>query len=113
MKDSLRIGDIIVLNFGPSLGHEQKGFRPAVVVSRDSYNESSGMIVVAPITSRKTKYPFEVEVEDSLGKTKGAVLTDHLRSIDVAIRKPKLVGKVSKDNLELIKAKLEALLIQD
>lgn len=113
MKFTFSTGDIVVLDFGPSVGHEQKGRRPGVVVSHNSYNASSGMLVVAPITSRETRYPFEVSVEDNKGKIKGAILADHLRSIDVVIRKPKLVGKVSNLNLINIREKLHALLIQD
>jgi len=33
-------GDIIRLDFDPQTGHEQKGRRPAIVVSKNSFNKS-------------------------------------------------------------------------
>ena len=31
-------GDIIAIDFDPQAGHEQKGRRPAIVVSNNAYN---------------------------------------------------------------------------
>jgi mRNA interferase MazF len=113
VSDSYKRGDIVLCDFDPVLGHEQKGKRPAVVISENSYNKLSGMAVVLPVTSRKAKYAFELDIEDIKGETVGTIILDHIRSIDVRARKPALIGKVSADNLAHIKAKLQALLLQD
>ncbi|MGA1622786.1 MAG: type II toxin-antitoxin system PemK/MazF family toxin, partial [Synechocystis sp.] len=34
-------GDIVYLNFDPTKGHEQRGYRPALVLSPRSYNLKS------------------------------------------------------------------------
>jgi mRNA interferase MazF len=47
-------GDIIYITLDPSLGHEQKGRRPAVVLSSIKYNQLTELCLVVPITS-KTK----------------------------------------------------------
>ena len=73
-------GDIVWLTFDPSLGHEQKGRRPALIVSPRSYNAASSLALACPITSRIKGYPFEVEV--TIRKKPSAVLVDQIRSID-------------------------------
>ena len=44
-------GDIIVLDFDPQAGFEQKGRRPALVVSNNKYNKHCKMAMVCPITN--------------------------------------------------------------
>jgi mRNA interferase MazF len=43
-------GDIVLVDFNPTRGHEQKGVRPAVVVSSPDFT-LSGMVIVCPVTS--------------------------------------------------------------
>ena len=86
-------GDIILCNFSPTSGHEQAGLRPALVLSGGGLNNLSGMIIVCPITSCVRNNNLEVKLETK--KTKGVVLTYHMRSIDYVSRKVKVVDKVS------------------
>ncbi len=44
-------GDVIQVNFDPQAGHEQKGRRPALVLSPRAYNEKVGLAILCPITS--------------------------------------------------------------
>jgi len=80
-------GDVVWLEFD-SRGHEQKGRRPAVVLSPAEYNTKSGLMLVCPMTTKKKGYPFEV----SAGK--GVVLVDQIRSVDWRARKAKKKGTV-------------------
>jgi len=73
-------GDIVWINFNPQLGHEQKGRRPALVISHKAYNEKVGLAVFCPITSKPKGYTFEVEVQ--LNSVKGAVLSDQIKNLD-------------------------------
>ncbi len=73
-------GDVIMLSFDPTLGHEQAGFRPAVVLSPDIYNKASGLCLVCPITTKIKGYPFEVNLDGA--KTAGVALADQIRFID-------------------------------
>ena len=43
-------GDIIKINFNPQAGHEQAGYRPAVVVSNNLFNKITNLTFVCPIT---------------------------------------------------------------
>ena len=45
-------GDFIVATFDPQSGHEQKGRRPALVISNSLFNKATGFTIVCPITNR-------------------------------------------------------------
>jgi mRNA interferase MazF len=74
-------GDLIWLTFDPQAGREQAGRRPAIVLSPAVYNKKSGLALVCPVTSRAKGYPFEVPLPAGLPVT-GAILADHLKSVD-------------------------------
>ncbi|OGI93916.1 hypothetical protein A3A03_01950 [Candidatus Nomurabacteria bacterium RIFCSPLOWO2_01_FULL_40_18] len=96
-------GDIIYFNFSPSIGREQKGVRPAIVISRDIFNQSSGLAIVCPITSKQKLYPFEVLVE--VDQIYGFALIDQARAIDYNAREFKFVSRAPMILVEEIKAK--------
>ena len=102
-------GDIVWVNFNPTRGHEQKGKRPALVLSSKFYNTSSGLAVVVPITAQIKGYPFEVSIE--AGSVQGVVLADQLRSVDWHIRRMTLVGRVPGSTIAEIQKKISALLL--
>lgn len=87
-------GDIVFVDFTPTKGHEQKGYRPAVVISNDAFNNNTKMAVLCPITSNKKYYPTHYLLKDSK-KIKGAVLCEHMRSVDYEIRNLKYVESTS------------------
>ncbi len=104
-------GDIIRLNFTPPAGHEQRGTRPALVLSPMQYNEKTGLAVCCPITSNIKGYPFEVLLEGK--KIKGAILTDHLKNLDWKIRKAKFIEKAGRAVMNECCAKISALLLNN
>jgi len=77
--------DIIWLDFDPSKGKEIKKRRPALVVSRNEFNERTGFCLVCPITSTKRKFATYIEIKDPQ-KIKGEVVTHQLRSVDWTTR---------------------------
>ena len=74
-------GHVVWLNLDPTLGHEQAGRRPVVVLSPASYNKKAGLLLAAPVTSKAKSYPFEVPLPPALPVT-GVILADHVRSLD-------------------------------
>ena len=84
-------GDIVWLSFDPQAGHEQAGRRPALILSPSSYNRSSGLALVVPITSHVKGYPFEVPLPTGLAVS-GVVLADHLKSVDWRARNAERIG---------------------
>ena len=84
-------GDIVWLNFEPSAGKEITKRRPAFVISRKAFNEHTGFVIVAPITSTVRGIRLEVELEGI--ETKGAVLIYQMKSLDFENREIKLIEK--------------------
>jgi mRNA interferase MazF len=93
-------GDIAWLDFDPQMGREQGRRRPALVLTDQSYNRASGLVVVCPLTSKRKPYPFALPVV--VDQIDGSVLVDHLKSMDWEARKaafhskadPALLAKV-------------------
>jgi mRNA interferase MazF len=102
-------GDFVWLDFHPQAGREQKGRRPAVIVSPKEYNSRAGLALCCPITSQVKGYPFETPVDPS--KTiQGVILCDQIRSLDWRARKARLIGQASGQCLDDVMAKIEPLL---
>jgi mRNA interferase MazF len=78
-------GHVVWLDLDPTLGHEQAGRRPALILSPALYNKRSGLALAAPVTSRAKAYPFEVPIPAGLPVT-GVILSDHVRSLDWSSR---------------------------
>jgi len=74
-------GHALWLSLSPTLGHEQGGKRPVIVLSPGFYNQRSGLLLACPITSRVKGYPFEVAIPEGL-PVSGVILADQIRSLD-------------------------------
>jgi mRNA interferase MazF len=109
-KYSPERGDIVWLNFNPQSGHEQKGKRPAVVISPKEYNEKTGLGLFCPITSKIKDYPFEVKVENE--KINGAVLSDQVKSLDWETREIEFITKETPEIIDEIINKISILLFE-
>jgi mRNA interferase MazF len=83
---SPRRGQIVRVRLDPVVGSEQAGERPSLVVSPDSINRTSPVIMVVPLTSRRTErvYPFEALVEPPEGglPVRSKALLLHMRGAD-------------------------------
>jgi len=87
-----RKGDFITLSFDPQVGHEQKGRRPALVLSNDLFNRHTGLAIVCPVTNTDRRFPFHVAVPESSSLT-GFVMVEQVKSIDFRIRRAKFVER--------------------
>jgi len=74
-------GDIVWITMNPTVGHEQSGRGPALVLSPGSYNGKVGLAILCPITTQVKGYPFEVPIPDGL-PVEGVVLSDQAKSLD-------------------------------
>lgn len=94
-------GDIIKINFNPQAGHEQAGYRPALVVSNDFFNMKTQLAIVCPITNTKNHFPLHVPLDERT-KTTGVVLCEHVRTLDIQARNYKFVEKLPKELLQQV-----------
>jgi mRNA interferase MazF len=102
-------GDLITLSFDPQSGHEQKGRRPALVVSNDLFNRHTGLALVCPITNTNRKVPFHVAVPNDTSIT-GFVMVEQVKSVDFVSRKAKRIEKAPAELLEEVLGILDAVL---
>jgi len=91
-------GDICYMDFAPTKGHEQTG-GPAIVISKDIFNKYTNMAIICPITTNTKKFPTHYELLNTK-KVKGAVLCEHIRSIDFSARKLSFVEKLPQKELK-------------
>jgi len=94
----VRQGDIIWLDFDPQIGYEQKGRRPALVVSNETFNNFSKLAIVCPVTNTDKKHPFHIKL-DSRTKTRGVILCDQERTLDINARNYEYIEKIPEDIL--------------
>ncbi len=78
-------GDIVWLNFTPQTGHEQRGKRPALILSPKIYNKKTSLCICLPITSKIKGYPFEVGLPKGL-EVEGVILSDQIKNLDFVAR---------------------------
>lgn len=104
-----RKGDFIALTFDPQSGHEQKGRRPALVLSNDLFNQKTGLAMVCPVTNTDRKIPFHLKVPESCVLT-GFVMVDQVKSVDFAARNAKFIDKAPPHFLADVLAVLDACL---
>ena len=103
-------GDIVWLNFNPQSGHEQRGKKPAMVISPKEYNAKTGLGLFCPITSAIKNYPFEVKIENK--KIKGVVLADQIKSLDWETRKIEFIANETTEKVEEVIEKIGVLLFE-
>ncbi len=102
-------GDLIKLDFDNTQGHEQSGYRRAIVITLSSYNRVAGLAVVCAITNQKKGYPFEVDIPEGL-KVTGVILSDQIRTIDWVARNIIIVDHAPQECVEEIQKNLSKLL---
>lgn len=94
-------GDIIKINFNPQSGHEQAGYRPAVVVSNNYFNKVTNLAMVCPITNSSNDFPLHIKL-DNRTSTTGKIMCQHLRTLDVDSRGYTFVERIPDDILQNI-----------
>lgn len=103
-------GDLIWTDFDPTKGREQRGRRPALVVSPAAFTEFTGLAIVCPITSAVRPFPTSAVLPPGL-TVAGEILTSHIRSIDTQARPIRYAGSSVPDDIcQLVRAKLHVLI---
>lgn len=87
-----RRGEVWLANLNPTLGREQRGRRPVLVVSVDLFNSGpADLIVVLPLTSTLRDIPLHVRIDEGDGGTtsESVVMCEAVRSVS----KERLISK--------------------
>ena len=102
-------GDIIWLDFNPQSGHEQKGRRPAIVISNDFFNLRTGLSLACPITSSRRNYPLHVNI-NGCRTISGFIMAEQIKSVDYFSRNAEFIEKAPEELLSEVLAILHACL---
>ncbi len=108
----MKRGDIYLVSLDPSMGHEQQGRRPVLIVSPEAFNRHTDTPLVAPITNGGAfamKYGFTVEM-DATTKTTGVVRCDQVRALDLGARRATYLEAAPQTVIDEILAKVATLL---
>lgn len=108
----MKRGEIYQVSLDPSLGHEQQGTRPVLVVSPDRFNALTRVPIVVPITTGgrfARTAGFAVSLDDAGTQTYGVARCDQPRSLDLAARQARLVESVPPALMDEVLARLAPL----
>ena len=106
------MGHVINVDMDPVAGHEQGGWRPAIVLSPNAYNSKTSLLVAVPVTNQMKGYPFEVQLSAQM-KTTGVALADQIKNLDWRARRMKYVEIAPPEVLKAIRDRLMLLLALD
>ena len=104
-------GEIWLANFNPTLGHEQAGTRPALIVSADALNNGPAeLVVVLPLTTRDRRVPLRVPIEPPNGGVRelSFIMCEMIRSISTS-RLIRLFGTVDQHTMRIVEDRLRIL----
>jgi mRNA interferase MazF len=101
-------GDIVWTDFDARLGVDERGGRPALVVSPAAFFRASGFAIVCPIVRKGRHFGANVAIPPGL-PVAGEILTAHVRSIDARAHAIRYAGVVPATVLAEARAKLAAL----
>ena len=104
-------GDIVWLDLSPQAGHEQAGRRPCLIVwGDDALSVAKGLAQVCPISNTDNGFPLHVPLDEVSKDTKGFVLCEHSKTVDLTARNVEFKDRVSEEVLHEVLSILHSLL---
>jgi len=105
-------GDVVAVPLDPAIGREQRGTRPALVLTTRDFNRL-GDVLVAPITQGgdfSRHAGFAVTLTGTGCETQGAALINKIRMMDLVARRAHRIERAPQAVIDDALARLEALL---
>jgi mRNA interferase ChpB len=105
----MKRGEIWLVGLDPTMGHEQKGRRPVLIVSPEAFNRITKVPVVLPITSGGNfarTAGFAVPLAGAGTQTTGVVRCDQPRALDLGARNGKKLETVPGSTMDEVLARL-------
>lgn len=103
-------GHVVWLTLEPTKGHEQRGRRPAVVLTPRLYNARTSLAVCCPMTTKRKHYPFEVDVAGDPAVIGGVILVDQIKHLNWVTRQATFMGRVDESTMRSVRGLLKTLL---
>ena len=105
-------GDIVMVDFDPTVGHEPKSKRPALVVSSSVFNRATSMTIVCPITRVDNRF-FLHEPLPQTCLVEGSIIMEQVRALDLDSRGATLVERLSERDMKPILVCLSSFFTRD
>lgn len=102
-------GDVIWLSLDPKRGREQKGRRPAVVLSHRQHNHAYELAIIVPITRQVKGFGVEVPLPDTCAVA-GVVLCNQMQTIDWKARRVSYADQLDDETLTAILDRIDVLI---
>jgi mRNA interferase MazF len=96
-------GDIMWAELNPTVGHEQGGERPVVVLSHDVFNDRSGTVIAVAVSSQEPRagFPLTLEITSAKLPKRSWVKISQVRTLSVE-RLTRKLGRVAPEELDRI-----------
>jgi mRNA interferase MazF len=96
-------GEIYWAELNPTIGHEQGGLRPVLIVSHDIFNDRSGIVIAVAITSQEPRagFPLALEITTTKLPKRSWARIGQIRTLSVE-RLGKKLGQIAPEELERI-----------
>ena len=96
-------GDIVWADLNPTIGNEQTGKRPVLILSHDVFNEKSGTVIAVALTSQpqKAAFPLSLALKGKQYPKPSWVKISQIRTLSV-LRLGKKMGRVDHEELNAV-----------
>ena len=108
----MRRGDIWQVELDPTVGHEQRGHRPVLIISHTDFNRATRAPIIVPITRGgdfARMRGFSVSLAGHGLTTDGVVRCDQPRAMDLDARQSRRIEAVPAPVLEEVVGKFLAI----
>lgn len=103
-------GDIIKVSFDPTIGHEQAGYRPALIISSNLFHKTTGFAYCLPVTSKRKGLLFEVEINGR--EIQGLILPHGTRTFDLTSRSFLYIETIDTDTIKRIQSVVTKIIME-
>lgn len=99
-------GDVVLVDFDPTEGSEQRGTRPAVIIQNDAGNRAAPTTIVAPLTTsydpeKVAPYEAEIRSSETVVDRDSVALLNQIRTVSIEDRIYQNFGQLPPDGDEM------------
>jgi mRNA interferase MazF len=95
-------GDTFWAHLDPTIGHEQSGRRPVLILSHEVFNQRSGTVIAVALTSQHQRAGFPLTLElSTTDLAKAWVKISQIRTLSTK-RLGRRIGRASLEEMEMV-----------
>lgn len=96
-------GEVVWAELSPTVGREQAGRRPVVILSHDVFNERSGTVIAVAVSSQEPRagFPLTLEIKTAKLPKRSWVKISQVRTLSVE-RLGKKLGQITPEEVDQI-----------